>query len=59
MHIHKLKFDVYHEEGSQISCLVQTGFAAFGKEVQLINVPPYAETEQLSRLTSPRVPRGK
>ncbi len=31
----------------------QTGFAAFGKGVQLISESPYAETEQLSRLASP------
>ncbi len=38
------------KEGSHVSCLAQTGFAAFGKGVQLIS----AETEQLSQLTSPR-----
>ncbi len=40
-------------QGSRVSCLAQTGFAAFGKVVQLISGSPYAETEQLSRLTSP------
>ncbi len=40
-------------QGSRVSCLAQTGFAAFVKGVQLISGPPYAETEQLSRLTSP------
>ncbi len=49
--IHKLQFDVYHE--ARQSSLAQTGFAAFGKGVQLISGSPYAETEQLSRLTSP------
>ncbi len=39
-------------QGSQVN-LVQTGFAAFGKGVQLISGSPYAATEQLSRLTSP------
>ncbi len=49
----KLKFDVHHESGSRVSCLAQTSFAAFGKGVQLIGGSPYAESEQLSRLTSP------
>ncbi len=40
-------------QGRRVSCLAQTGFAAFGKGVQLISGSPYAETEQLSRLTSP------
>ncbi len=40
-------------QGSRVSCLAQTGFAAFGKGVQLISGSPYAEAEQLSRLTSP------
>ncbi len=40
-------------QGSRVSCLIQTGFAAFGNGVQLISGSPYAETEQLSRLTSP------
>ncbi len=35
-------------QGGRVSCLAQTGFAAFGKGVQLINVPPYEEAEQLS-----------
>ncbi len=49
-----LKFGVYHEarQSSQLF-IAQTGFAAFGKRVQLISESPYAETEQLSRLTSP------
>ncbi len=40
-------------QGSRVSCLAQVGFAAFGKGVQLISGSPYAETEQLSRLTLP------
>ncbi len=40
-------------QGSRVSCVAQTGFAAFVKGVQLISGSPYAETEQLSRLTSP------
>ncbi len=40
-------------QGRRVSCLAQTCFAAFGKGVQLISGSPYAETEQLSRLTSP------
>ncbi len=40
-------------QGIRVSCLAQNGFAAFGKGVQLISGSPYAETEQLSRLTSP------
>ncbi len=34
-------------QGSRVSCLVQTGFAAFGKGVQLISGSAYDETEQL------------
>ncbi len=37
---------------SRVSCLAQTGFAAFGKGVQHFSGLPYVETEQLSRLTS-------
>ncbi len=40
-------------QDSRIRCLAQAGFAAFGKGVRLIGGPPYAETEQLSRLTPP------
>ncbi len=40
-------------QGSPVSCLAQTGFAAFGKGAHLISGPPYAETKQFSRLTSP------
>ncbi len=40
-------------QGSRVSCLAQTGFAAFGKGLQLISGSPYAETEQRSRLTLP------
>ncbi len=40
-------------QGSRVSCLAQTGFAAFVKGVQLISGSPFTETEQLSRLTSP------
>ncbi len=35
-------------QGSRVSCLAQTGFAAFGNGVQLISGSPYAETEQLA-----------
>ncbi len=35
-------------QDSRVSCVAQTGFAAFGKGVQLISGSPYAETEQLS-----------
>ncbi len=35
-----------------IICLGQTAFAAYGKEVQLISGFAYAETGQLSQLTS-------
>ncbi len=38
------------KQGSRVSWLAQTGFAAFGKGVQLISGSPYDETEQLSRL---------
>ncbi len=41
-------------QGSRDSCLAQTGFAAFDKGVQLISGSPYAETEQLSRLSGMR-----
>ncbi len=41
------------EQGNRVSRLFQAGFAAFGKEVQLISGPPYAETEKPYRLTSP------
>ncbi len=40
------------KQGGWVSCLTQTGFAAFGKGVQLISESPYAETEQLSQLAS-------
>ncbi len=40
-------------QGNRVSCLAQIGFAAFGNGVQLISGSPYAETEQLSRLTLP------
>ncbi len=44
--IPKLKYDVYRRQGSRVSCLAQTGFAVFGKGVQLlISGSPYAETE--------------
>ncbi len=40
-------------QGSRVSCLVLTGFAAFGKGAQLlISGFPYAETKQLSQSTS-------
>ncbi len=38
------------KEGGRVGCLAQTGFAAFGKGVQLVSGCPYAE--QHSRLTS-------
>ncbi len=42
------------KQGSRVSWLAQTVFTAFGKEVQLlISGSPYAEIEQLSRLTLP------
>ncbi len=37
------------KEGNKINCLVQAGFAAFGKGVRLISVSPYGESKQLSR----------
>ncbi len=40
-------------QGTWVSCLALTGFAAFGKGVQLISMSICAETKQLSRLTSP------
>ncbi len=41
-------------QGSRVSWLAQPGFAtSFGKGVQFISGSPYAETEKLSRLTSP------
>ncbi len=40
-------------QGSRVNCLDQACFVVFGKEVQLVSGPPYAETEQLSRITSP------
>ncbi len=40
-------------QDSRVICLAKTGFAAFGKEVKLVSWSPYAETEQLSQLTSP------
>ncbi len=36
--IQNLKFDVYHETRRHVSCLAQTGFAAFGKGVQSVAV---------------------
>ncbi len=35
-----MKFDVYHKKGSRVSCLPQTGFAAYGKGVQLMSGSP-------------------
>ncbi len=35
------------KQGNRVSCLAQTGFAAFVKLMQLVSGPPYAETEQL------------
>ncbi len=49
----KLTLAYTRTQGSRVSCLAQTGFAAFGKGVQLISGSPYAETEQLARLSSP------
>ncbi len=48
-----LKYTI--KQGSQISWLAQTDFAAFGKGVQFISGPPYDETKRRSRLTSPSV----
>ncbi len=39
------------KQGCQVTCLDQTGFAAFGKSVQFITGDFYAEIEQLSKLT--------
>ncbi len=50
--IHKLYLTYTTRQVSRFSCVAQTGFAAFGIEVQLISGSPYAETEQLFRLTS-------
>ncbi len=44
--IHKLDLTYTTRQGSRVSCVAQTGFAAFGKGVQLISGSPYAETEQ-------------
>ncbi len=41
------------QQGSPVSFLAQTGFAAFDKGVQLVNGPTCAKTEQLSLLISP------
>ncbi len=51
--IHKLYLAYTTRQGSRVSCLAQTDFAAFGKGVQLMSGSPFAEAEQLSRLTSP------
>ncbi len=40
------------KQGNWVSGLVRAGFAAFGKGVQLISEPPYAEVEKLSLLTA-------
>ncbi len=45
--MHKLYLTYTTRQGSRVSCVAQTGFAAFGKGVQLISGPPYA------------LPRGK
>ncbi len=56
-----VKLSVYHlyklwnltfttKQGSRVSWLAQTGFAAFGNEVQLISVSPYVETEDFTDL---------
>ncbi len=37
-------------QGSGVSCLAQTDFAAFGKGVHLISGSPYAATEPLSQV---------
>ncbi len=41
------------KQGSRVCKLAQNGLAAFGKGMQIISGSPNAETEQLSRLTSP------
>ncbi len=41
------------EQDSRVSWLSHTGFAGYGKELQLVSGFPYDETEQLFRLTSP------
>ncbi len=43
-------------QSSRVSCVAQTGFAAFGKGVQLISGSPYSETEQLSLLITLLIP---
>ncbi len=53
LNLQSLELTYTTRQGSRVSCVAQTGFAAFGKEVQLISGSPYAETEQLSRLTPP------
>ncbi len=45
----KLNLMYTTRQGSRVSCLAQTGFAAYGKGVQLIRGSPYGETEQRAR----------
>ncbi len=40
------------KQASRAICLTQTGFTAFDYEAMLFRESPYAETEQLSPLTS-------
>ncbi len=51
-----MKLFILYLESSRLSCLAQTAFAAFGYGVVPISGFPYAESEQLSRLTS-RLPK--
>ncbi len=52
-----MKLDVYHYEFSRVSCLAQTGFAAFGKGVQLISGPPYDETDEAPMMSCTALPK--
>ncbi len=47
------KSDVY--QGILVSCKAHTGFAPFGKELQLISGSPYVETEQLPNRISEKL----
>ncbi len=50
--IRNLQLYVYRLANSGVSWLAQSDFTSFAEEVQLINGPPYAETEEISHLTS-------
>ncbi len=43
------------QKGNRKGCLAQLDFAAFGYQGQLISGCPYAETEQLTQITSPTI----